>query len=86
MDGAKALWDCWNQERLRWAEPQGLGDQCLPPGAGQGVTDRSLASHRQRAELEELRRQLEESSAMGTKALREEYERVQEEQERRHQV
>ncbi|XP_059587958.1 centrosomal protein of 131 kDa isoform X4 [Alligator mississippiensis] len=41
---------------------------------------------RQRAELEELRRQLEESSAMGTKALREEYERVQEEQERRHQA
>ncbi|XP_019370560.1 PREDICTED: centrosomal protein of 131 kDa, partial [Gavialis gangeticus] len=41
---------------------------------------------RQRAELEELRRQLEESSAMGTKALREEYERGQEEQEKHHQA
>lgn len=41
---------------------------------------------RQRVELEELRQQLEESSAALTRALRAEFERSREEQERRHQV
>lgn len=41
---------------------------------------------RQRAELEELRQQLEESSAALTRALRAEFERSREEQERRHQM
>ncbi|XP_073167121.1 centrosomal protein of 131 kDa isoform X2 [Lepidochelys kempii] len=41
---------------------------------------------RQRAELEELRRQLEENSSIVTKALKEEYEKGKEEQERQHQA
>uniref|UniRef100_A0A8C0MLU1 Centrosomal protein 131 n=1 Tax=Canis lupus familiaris TaxID=9615 RepID=A0A8C0MLU1_CANLF len=41
---------------------------------------------RQRAELEELRRQLEESSAAEGRALRAEFEKGREEQERRHQM
>ncbi|XP_028643690.1 centrosomal protein of 131 kDa [Grammomys surdaster] len=41
---------------------------------------------RQRAELEELRQQLEESSAALTRSLRAEFERSREEQERRHQM
>ncbi|XP_050777071.1 centrosomal protein of 131 kDa isoform X3 [Gopherus flavomarginatus] len=41
---------------------------------------------RQRAELEELRRQLEENGSIVTKALKEEYEKGKEEQERRHQA
>ncbi|XP_054832992.1 centrosomal protein of 131 kDa isoform X2 [Eublepharis macularius] len=41
---------------------------------------------RQRAELEELRQQLEENSSVVTKALKEEYEKGREEQERRHQA
>ncbi|XP_008102351.2 centrosomal protein of 131 kDa isoform X2 [Anolis carolinensis] len=41
---------------------------------------------RQRAELEDLRRQLEENSSVVTKALKEEYEKGKEEQERRHQA
>nr|XP_020041245.1 centrosomal protein of 131 kDa isoform X3 [Castor canadensis] len=41
---------------------------------------------RQRAELEELRQQLEESSAALTRALRAEFERGREEQEQRHQM
>ncbi|XP_060242258.1 centrosomal protein of 131 kDa isoform X3 [Meriones unguiculatus] len=41
---------------------------------------------RQRLELEELRQQLEESSATLTRALRAEFERSREEQERRHQM
>lgn len=41
---------------------------------------------RQRVELEELRQQLEESSAALTRALRAEFERSREEQERRHQM
>lgn len=41
---------------------------------------------RQRAELEDLRRQLEENNSIVTKALKEEYEKGKEEQERRHQV
>ncbi|XP_074116487.1 centrosomal protein of 131 kDa isoform X2 [Sminthopsis crassicaudata] len=40
---------------------------------------------RQRAELEQLKQQLEENSCVVTKALREEYEKGREEQERRHQ-
>ncbi|KAM8837152.1 centrosomal protein of 131 kDa [Spinachia spinachia] len=43
-------------------------------------------SARQRAELEDLRRQLEENSSLAGKALREELDRSREEQERRHQV
>lgn len=41
---------------------------------------------RQRAELEDLRRQLEENSSLVTKALKEEYEKGKEEQDRRHQA
>ncbi|XP_058418053.1 centrosomal protein of 131 kDa [Diceros bicornis minor] len=41
---------------------------------------------RQRAELEELRLQLEESSSAGGRALRAEFEKGREEQERRHQM
>ncbi|XP_054545207.1 centrosomal protein of 131 kDa [Talpa occidentalis] len=41
---------------------------------------------RQRAELEELRQQLEESSAAGGRALRAEFEKEREGQERRHQM
>ncbi|XP_069511265.1 centrosomal protein of 131 kDa isoform X2 [Ambystoma mexicanum] len=39
---------------------------------------------RQRAELDDLRRQLEENCSLSTKALREEFEKSKEEQERRH--
>ncbi|XP_059509638.1 centrosomal protein of 131 kDa isoform X2 [Stegostoma tigrinum] len=41
---------------------------------------------RQRAELDELRRQLEDNSSLVTKALKEEFEKAKEEQERRHQA
>ncbi|XP_060127916.1 centrosomal protein of 131 kDa isoform X3 [Zootoca vivipara] len=41
---------------------------------------------RQRTELEDLRRQLEENSSVVTKALKEEYKKGKEEQERRHQA
>ncbi|XP_063149459.1 centrosomal protein of 131 kDa isoform X4 [Candoia aspera] len=41
---------------------------------------------RQRAELEDLRKQLEANSSIVTKALKEEYEKGKEEQERRHQA
>lgn len=41
---------------------------------------------RQRAELEDLRKQLEDNSSLAGKALREELEKSREEQERRHQV
>uniref|UniRef100_A0A8C3FU66 Centrosomal protein 131 n=1 Tax=Chrysemys picta bellii TaxID=8478 RepID=A0A8C3FU66_CHRPI len=46
----------------------------------------SQQAARQRAELEELRRQLEENGSIVTKALKEEYEKGKEEQERRHQA
>ncbi|XP_042308221.1 centrosomal protein of 131 kDa isoform X2 [Sceloporus undulatus] len=46
----------------------------------------SQQAARQRAELEDLRRQLEENSSVVTKALKEEYEKGKEEQERRHQA
>lgn len=42
--------------------------------------------YRQRFELEELRRQLEDNSALAGRALKEELEKAREEQERRHQV
>uniref|UniRef100_A0A8C9ZRD2 Centrosomal protein 131 n=1 Tax=Sander lucioperca TaxID=283035 RepID=A0A8C9ZRD2_SANLU len=41
---------------------------------------------RQRAELEDLRRQLEDNSSLAGRALREELDKTREEQERRHQV
>ncbi|XP_035261990.1 centrosomal protein of 131 kDa isoform X2 [Anguilla anguilla] len=41
---------------------------------------------RQRVELDELRRQLEENSTVASRALREELDKTREEQERRHQV
>ncbi|XP_041075702.1 centrosomal protein of 131 kDa isoform X1 [Polyodon spathula] len=41
---------------------------------------------RQRAELDELRKQLEDNSLVAGRALREEFERTREEQERRHQA
>ncbi|KAM3592195.1 uncharacterized protein V6R79_014370 [Siganus canaliculatus] len=43
-------------------------------------------SARQRSELEELRRQLEENSSLAGRALRDELDKSREEQERRHQV
>lgn len=43
-------------------------------------------SLRQRAELDELRKQLEDNCALATRVLKEEYEKGKEEQERRHQV
>lgn len=43
-------------------------------------------SSRQRAELEDLRRQLEENSSLAGRALRVELDKTREEQERRHQV
>lgn len=43
-------------------------------------------SYRQRAELEDLRRQLEENSSLAGRALRDELDKTREEQERRHQV
>ncbi|XP_034645794.1 centrosomal protein of 131 kDa isoform X1 [Trachemys scripta elegans] len=46
----------------------------------------SQQAARQRVELEELRRQLEENGSIVTKALKEEYEKGKEEQERRHQA
>ncbi|XP_074081034.1 centrosomal protein of 131 kDa isoform X2 [Macrotis lagotis] len=46
----------------------------------------SQQAARQRAELEQLKQQLEENSCVVTKALREEYEKGREEQERRHQL
>lgn len=45
-----------------------------------------LCVGRQRAEVEELRQQLEASSSALTRALKEEYAKEKEEQERRHQV
>uniref|UniRef100_M3YK24 Centrosomal protein 131 n=1 Tax=Mustela putorius furo TaxID=9669 RepID=M3YK24_MUSPF len=56
-----------------------------PPHACAPRADLSRA-HRQRAELEELRQQLEESSAAEGRALRAEFEKGREEQERRHQM
>lgn len=50
------------------------------------VVSCGLCVGRQRAEVEELRRQLEASSLAVTTALKEEYAREKEEQERRHQV
>lgn len=44
------------------------------------------SSYRQRTELEDLRRQLEENSSLAGRALREELDKTREEQERRHQV
>ncbi|XP_054026574.1 centrosomal protein of 131 kDa isoform X5 [Dryobates pubescens] len=46
----------------------------------------SQQAARQRAEVEELRRQLEESSSAVTRALKEEYTKEKEEQERQHQA
>uniref|UniRef100_A0AAX7SI27 Centrosomal protein 131 n=1 Tax=Astatotilapia calliptera TaxID=8154 RepID=A0AAX7SI27_ASTCA len=48
--------------------------------------ERELAKQRQRAELEDLRRQLEENSSLAGRALKEELDKTREEQERRHQV
>ncbi|XP_062886617.1 centrosomal protein of 131 kDa isoform X2 [Mobula hypostoma] len=46
----------------------------------------NLQAARQRAELDELRSQLEENCSLVTKALKEEFEKAKEEQERRHQA
>ncbi|XP_072882405.1 centrosomal protein of 131 kDa isoform X3 [Hemitrygon akajei] len=46
----------------------------------------NLQAARQRAELDELRSQLEENCSLVTKALKEEFEKTKEEQERRHQA
>ncbi|KAK2820121.1 hypothetical protein Q5P01_023080 [Channa striata] len=46
----------------------------------------SQLASRQRAELEDLRRQLEENNSLAGRALREELDKIREEQERRHQM
>ncbi|XP_067860069.1 centrosomal protein of 131 kDa isoform X2 [Heptranchias perlo] len=46
----------------------------------------SQQAARQRAELDELRKQLEDNCSLATKALKEEFEKAKEEQERRHQA
>nr|KAF6455314.1 centrosomal protein 131 [Rousettus aegyptiacus] len=51
-----------------------------------GQQERERAQQRQRGELEELRQQLEDSSSAGGRALRAEFEKGREEQERRHQM
>lgn len=51
-----------------------------------GIRLRAPLSCRQRAELEDLRRQLEENSSLAGRALREELDKTREEQEKRHQV
>uniref|UniRef100_A0A8B9G4A1 Centrosomal protein 131 n=1 Tax=Amazona collaria TaxID=241587 RepID=A0A8B9G4A1_9PSIT len=61
------------QERERARQSCGHWDLCLCVG-------------RQRAEVEELRQQLESSSSALTRALKEEYAKEKEEQERRHQA
>lgn len=54
---------------------------------GSPVHGSSMCSlYRQRAELDDLRRQLEENSSLAGRALREELDKTREEQERRHQV
>lgn len=67
----------------------------MPPGRGRPcpATPPPLAprtdlrwARRQRGELEELRQQLEDSSSAGGRALRAEFEKGREEQERRHQM
>lgn len=53
----------------------------------EGVDNGScMCASRQQVEAEELRRQLEASSSALTRALKEEYAKEKEEQERRHQV
>lgn len=59
---------------------------CHVPCPPWHVVSCGLCVGRQRAEVEELRRQLEASSSAVTAALKEEYAREKEEQERRHQV
>lgn len=51
-----------------------------------GAASCAVSVGRQRAEAEELRRQLEASSSAVTAALKEEYAKEKEERERRHQV
>ncbi|KAG7269094.1 hypothetical protein CRUP_004363, partial [Coryphaenoides rupestris] len=48
--------------------------------------EKEAVKQRQRAELEDLRRQLEDNSSLAGHALREELDKTREEQERRHQV
>ncbi|XP_067164516.1 centrosomal protein of 131 kDa isoform X2 [Apteryx mantelli] len=55
-------------------------------GPAMDITSCDLSAGRQRAELEELRQQLEANSSAVTKALKEEYAKEKEEQERRHQA
>ena len=57
-----------------------------PPQPSPALQNWPLLTCRQRAELDELRQQLEESSSAGGRALRAEFEKGREEQERRHQV
>lgn len=59
-----------------------ISDDCGSPSQGSSL----CLSGRQRAELEDLRRQLEENSSLAGRALREELDKTREEQERRHQV
>lgn len=79
-------------------EKERLGQQAARcagrvPRARRPVRPAPLGSHapgspsrRQRAELDELREQLQESSAAGVRALRAEVEKEREAQEQRHQV
>ncbi|CAM9405457.1 unnamed protein product [Lampetra planeri] len=71
MEEQKAL----HQQRLRIAAELSQEKERL-----------SEQAHRQRADLEELRRQLERNSITACQALKEEYHHAKEEQEKRHQV
>lgn len=71
-EGKGHLWVCPLLEGLPKADPAGV--------------NRLRLHYRQRFELEELRRQMEDNSALAGRALKEELEKAREEQERRHQV
>nr|XP_055245465.1 centrosomal protein of 131 kDa isoform X20 [Gorilla gorilla gorilla] len=73
-----------SQRCLRQAEE--LREQLEREKEALGQQEHERARQRQRAELEELRQQLEESSSALTRALRAEFEKGREEQERRHQM
>ncbi|NWI75475.1 CP131 protein, partial [Dryoscopus gambensis] len=83
------------RERARQRQPGEQAGGCGGPGAAVGPGSRGKRCwcgcwepclRRQRAEAEELRRQLEANSSALTRALRDEYAKEKEEQERRHQA
>lgn len=83
----------WSFSKCRFGETSWPTQRCL---SGQctciGMTGILLFKivfvffYRQRAELEDLHRQLEENSSLAGRALRAELDKTREEQERRHQV